>query len=443
MNRREFIASLGATAIGEGGASSQPWPTRRSALPVSSGSAYDLIVAGGGPAGIAAAVTAGRQGLRVALLESQGALGGVWTSGLLSCLLGFNQSPMDREFVARLRRWEAVSPRKPNTQTAWIYEPEYMKRVCEDLCDEAGVGFVFNSPVVAAEREGRRLVAAVTESKSGRMAWRARYFVDCTGDGDLAALAGCGFSVGGGEGDAEQPASLIALVMLPGKVPVSCIANDDSNFVPVEQDAKAAFRRELERVGVTPSYGAPTLFRLRDSLYALMANHEYGVKVDDAAAITRATVRARREVIDMVDALAKKGGEPWRGARVVMTAPQLAHRRARRIHGRYTLALEDLLAGRKFEDGIASCDFCIDVHAVSRAMNAKTPFAVPSGCRVKPYQIPLRACMAADVDNLYMAGRCISGEFLPQASYRITGAAVGMGAGVAAAIAERIKKDGA
>ena len=334
MNRREFIASLGATAIGEGGASSQPWPTRRSALPVSSGSAYDLIVAGGGPAGIAAAVTAGRQGLRVALLESQGALGGVWTSGLLSCLLGFNQSPMDREFVARLRRWEAVSPRMPNTQTAWIYEPEYMKRVCEDLCDEAGVGFVFNSPVVAAEREGRRLVAAVTESKSGRMAWRARYFVDCTGDGDLAALAGCGFSVGGGEGDAEQPASLIALVMLPGKVPVSCIANDDSNFVPVEQDAKAAFRRELERVGVTPSYGAPTLFRLRDSLYALMANHEYGVKVDDAAAITRATVRARREVIDMVDALAKKGGEPWRGARVVMTAPQLTHRRARRINGR-------------------------------------------------------------------------------------------------------------
>ena len=103
--------------------------------------------------------------------------------------------------------------------------------------------------------------------------------------------------------------------MLPGPVPVACIANDDSNFLPVELDAKAAFRRELKKVGVTPSYGNPTLFRLRGSLYALMANHEYGVKVDDVAAITRATVRARREIIDMVDALAKKGGEPWRGAR--------------------------------------------------------------------------------------------------------------------------------
>ena len=74
-------------------------------------------------------------------------------------------------------------------------------------------------------------------------------------------------------------------------------------------------------------------------------------------------------------------------------------------------------------------------------MNAKNPAGAPKGCTVKPYQIPLRACQAADADNLYMAGRCISGEFLPQASYRITGAAVGMGAGVAAAIAELCKTE--
>ena len=73
-------------------------------------------------------------------------------------------------------------------------------------------------------------------------------------------------------------------------------------------------------------------------------------------------------------------------------------------------------------------------------MNAKNPAGAPKGYRVKPYQIPLRACQAADADNLYMAGRCISGEFLPQASYRITGAAVGMGAGVAEKIAELCKK---
>lgn len=421
MNRREFICSLGASALPR---------------PVESGQ-YDFVVAGGGPAGIAAAVTAGRLGLKVALLESQGALGGVWTSGLLSCLLGFDFSPLDREILGRLKKYGAVAPRKPGTTTAWIYEPEYMKRICEDMCEEAGVEFCFGTTVVAADRQGRRIAAAVTESKSGRKAWRARYFADCTGDGDLAARAGCGFSVGDDSGtSAEQPASLIALLMLPGKVPVSCIANDDSNFLPVELDAKDAFKRELVKAGVDPSYGKPTLFRLRGDLYALMANHEYGVSVDDDVGITRSTVRARREIIDMVEALAARGGEGWRGARVVMTAPQLAHRRARRIHGRYTLRLEDLLSGRQFEDGIAGCDFCLDVHAVSRAMNAKNPAGPPKGYRVKPYRIPLRACRSADVDNLFMAGRCISGDFLPQASYRITGAAVGMGAGVAKAVAE-------
>ena len=109
---------------------------------------------------------------------------------------------------------------------------------------------------------------------------------------------------------------------------------------------------------------------------------------------------------------------------------------------RYTLTLEDLLEGRQFEDGVARCDFCLDVHAVTRELNAKNPIAVPKGCKVKPYQIPLGACQAKDVDNLYMAGRCISGEFLPQASYRITGAAVGMGAGVAEKIAELCKAKG-
>ena len=424
MNRREFICALGASAL--------PCPTVSPE--------YDFVVAGGGPAGIAAAVTAGRLGLKVALLESQGCLGGIWTAGLLTCLLGFDFSPLDREILERLKKYDAVAPRKPGTKTAWIYEPEYLKRVCEDMCEEAGVDFCFGTSVVGSVREGSRITGVITESKAGRKEWRAKYFADCTGDGDLAARSGCRFSVGNDDGtSAEQPASLIALLMLPGKVPLSCVTNDDSNFIPVEIDAKEAFKRELSRVGIVPSYGKPTLFRLRGDLYALMANHEYGVKVDDDKAITKATVRARREIIDMVEALAKKGGEPWKGARVITSASYLTHRRARRILGQYTLKLEDLLTGRQFEDGIAGCNFCLDVHAVTRAMNAKNPAGSPHGYRVKPYQIPLRACRSADIGNLFMAGRCISGDFLPQASYRITGAAVGMGAGVGEAVAKLCK----
>jgi glycine/D-amino acid oxidase-like deaminating enzyme len=190
----------------------------------------DVLVAGGGPAGIATAVTAARGGAKVTLIEAHGALGGIWTSGLLSCLIGFDGSDLDREILARLDKYGARHIRRPkNDSRAFIYEPEYMKLVCEEMCAEAGVRVRLYTSVVAALRDpsGRNISAVVTESKSGREAWRARRFVDCTGDGDLGALAGCGFDVGG---DAAGALSLARYHMdfaalLPGQLEVWDIVN--------------------------------------------------------------------------------------------------------------------------------------------------------------------------------------------------------------------------
>ena len=442
VSRRGFVSgslALATAAPFAGCGNGAARTFREAARDIPVGGEYDLVVAGGGPAGIAAAIAAARAGRRVKLFESHGALGGIWTSGLLSCIIDFGRADLSKEIIARLDRLGARMPRRRElVDSNFLYEPECMKLVLEQLATEAGVSFTYHSPVVAAYRDasGRNVEAVATESKSGRRAWKAKFFMDCTGDGDLAALAGCGFDTGGvNKGDAEQPASLIALLVVDDDSAITRFTVDGPKMYAADgaqiYNPKKELYEEFRRVGVEPSYASPTLFRIRRNMFAFMGNHEYGVKLDNADAVTAATVRARQEIFALVDALVRMGGSKWKGLRVVATAEQLGHRTARRIHGRYSITVDDLLEGRRFDDAVADCAFGIDVHGVSRAKNRTLPAGSPGGLVAKPYQIPLRACWAKDLDNLYMAGRCISGDFLSQASYRVTGPAVEMGERVA------------
>ena len=377
----------------------------------------DVIVVGGGPAGVAAAVSAARAGAKVRLFELQGSLGGIWTSGLLTYIFDFDKCDMGMEIIRRLNDLHA---KRCVQDRDFVYEPEYMKFVCEELCAEAGVEFLLQTPVVAAYRDasGHNTETIITESKSGRQAWRAKAFIDCSGDGDLAALAGCGFDMGCTPEGWGQPATLNVDGKAHGHWP-----------------AFGNFKKELDRAGFETSYGNPTLFRIHENLLLLMINHEYKLRVDDAKALTQATVRARKELFHAVNALEKLGG-PWEGVRLAATAEQIGNREARRIHGRYTLTKEDVANGAIFDDAVTTSRFPIDIHAIDRETNRKS--AIEHGA-FKPFQIPLRSLRALDADNLYMAGRCISGDFVAHASYRVTGSAVAMGEAVGRHVASLVK----
>ncbi len=396
----------------------------------------DVIVCGAGPAGIAAAITASRAGARVRLFEWRGCLGGVWTAGLLGYLLDFDKTGFAKELT---RRMDEAGIRRGTSQKSICYEPEGMKLLLEEMATEAGVKFQYHTRVCAAFKEGRRLTTIVTESKSGRQAWTAPVFIDTTGDGDLGAQAGCDWEVGEVKSCPCQPMSLNALLVVKDAALLKDFIHE-SDPSGQANTSKENFLKAIQSTGHFPSYSRPTLWQVRDNLLLVMMNHEYGVLAYDAAEVTTATVHARAEMNKIVNNLRKLGG-PWEGIQIAATAEQIGVRDGRRIRGRYVVNKEDLVAGARFDDAVTRPTFSVDIHALSADMN-KTSAYSNKGIKVKPYDIPLRALIAKDVDGLMMAGRCISGDFIAHASYRVTGNAVAMGeaAGAIAGIAALSKR---
>ena len=306
------------------------------------------------------------------------------------------------------------------------YDAELMKWTLEQMCKEAGVEVRLHTRVTAAYRDKRNAIDyLVTESFSGREAWKAKVYIDATGNGDLAAQAGCGFDEGEPGTRRVQPMSL--MVILSGLreedlVAAGYIKGPGRAGSPSEA-GKRKLHADIRQAGVDASYSMPSFFVIRPDQVALMTNHQYGVSALDARAISEATMEARHEVNRIVEALRARGGM-WANLRIVTTAAQIGIREGRRIHGLYTLTKDDLVRGAQFDDGVCTVRFTVDIHSLVRGEGGGYG---SGGVKMKPYQIPLRALIARDVPNLMLAGRCISGDFYAHASYRVTGNAVPMG----------------
>ena len=449
-NRRQFLTTL-AAATGVASPhvlSAEPAQTSSALfleaareLPVNSDA--DVIVCGAGPAGVTAAITAARAGAKVQLFEVHGALGGVWTNSLLGYLIDFDKPGFNQELVRKLRERDAICGEVKYTPNKAIaapvqglgYHPEEMKLLLEELAVLAGVKVQYHTRVVAAHREGRRLTTIITESKSGRQAWKAPVFIDTTGDGDLGAQAGCAFEIGVEKACPCQPLSMNVLLLVKDVNALSGLIHGATSTSPQEASkAGKALLAEIRRAGVDPSYGKPILFPVRGNLISAMFNHEYGINATDAAAVSEATLRARREMNQIIRALRKLGGA-WEGVQIVATPEQIGIRDGRRILGRYVVRKEDLIQGAVHEDSVVKSHGAVDVHSLK--VEDKARGYDNFNIQTQPYDIPLRALIARDVDGLLMAGRCISGDFIAHSSYRVTGNAVPMGeaAGATAAVA--------
>lgn len=395
----------------------------------------DVVVIGGGPAGLGAALASARCGARTVLIESQGCLGGMGTAGLVPAFAPFNYNDPSGEPYIRgialeiVERLESACGIYPTSKHWKLFDKEIAKLVFDRMVQEAGVRVRFFTTFDTAITSSDRIDAIMTISKSGREAWRAGCYVDCTGDADVAASAGAPVAVGGDEGETMPP----TLCFVVGGV-------DRTKVSDVGPVAEAVLRGKAEgRLtnpedfrGIRDLYGPDTL--------GFNYNHIYGADCLDADSLSAAMMEGRRIAHELVEYL-RETVDGFQNARIVNTAGLLGVRETRRIVGEFVLKASAYFNSVTHDDDICVYDYAVDLHAAKDTRGSREEYEkLYYRERTRPgeyYGIPYRCLLPSGIANLAVAGRSISCDRAMLASLRVMTSciATGQAAGCAAALA--------
>ncbi len=417
-----------------------------------------VLVVGGGPAGIAAAISAARAGADTALIERYGVLGGAATVGLVGPFMTSFSDDGSTQVIGGIfdelvRRMEAlggaVHPSKVRAHSpesgfygfghdhVTPFDPEAFKLVAAEVALESGVRLRLHTDFVDPILEDRWLRGAIVHSKSGLGSIGADVVIDCTGDADVAYRAGAS-TVKGRESDGlMQPMTMFFRV---GNVDDQAIIDhiaahpeeEGQSFHALVEQAKAEGRLQIARdkVGLYRSV-QPGVWRINTS-------RMQGLDGTEATDLTRAEVEGRRQVWELMRFF-RESLPGFAEAVLLDTAVQVGVRETRRIVGQYVLTADDLATGRHFEDVIALAAFPFDIHPVM-GDGGGTTSALEAGLRTaNVYEIPYRSLVPQEIEQLLVAGRCLSATHEAAGAVRVMPPcfAMGQAAGVAAARAIR------
>ncbi len=397
---------------------------------------YEIVVAGGGPAGCAAAIAAARMGAKTLLIEATGCLGGMGTAGLVPAWCPFSDK---EKIIYRGIAEEIFNASKAGvahvrmTDLDWVpIDPEHLKRVYDQKVSESGAEVLFHSFVSAVEAENGRIQSVIVSNKQGLSAYRAKVYIDCTGDADLAFWAGATVLPQEEEGG-YQPASLcFALSHVDTdayrRAPALHPSNPNSPIYAILESGEYAIPdRHLCNNLVSPG------------TVGFNAGHLWDVDNTDPHTVTEAMMQGRVLAAEFHRALKDYQPEVFADSAIATTAQLMGVRESRRILGDYVLTVEDYLARRIFPDEICRNSYYIDVHSSVAEVKA---YQDNSG-RQHRYQkgeshgVPYRCLTPKGLSNVLVAGRSISTERLVQGSTRVmpvclcTGEAAGKAASLA------------
>ena len=381
---------------------------------------YNLIVIGGGLSGVAAAVSGAREGLSVLLIEKSGCLGGAMSNCLVYPFMRYKTK--SGKILSNGIFAQMLERKKKYNDHSW----ESFKCVFDDMATEAGVDILFHSTVFEAETADRKIKKISVATKAGVMEFESDYFIDCSGDGELIAMANCDYQLGRESDGLNQPMTTCFRVCgVDTELFYSELETLQEKYKKLQAENK--IKNPREDILVFNGYG--------DGILHFNTTRIINHNPVDPIEISKAEILARKQVMEMMDFL-KENSKAFENATLISVASHIGVRESRKLRGVHILTMEELMNCVDFEDTIALGNYSIDIHNPEGA--GTTIIRIPEN---KYYKIPYRSLLPKEYDNMLVAGRCLSATHEAQASVRIMPicACLGEAAGTAAALAYKSK----
>jgi limonene-1,2-epoxide hydrolase len=419
---------------------------------------YDVIVAGGGPGGVSAAIAAARKGAKTLLIEQEGYLGGALTACGTGPQMAFHAGKVQvvrgiaEEIIQTLiRRGESPGHMEDfvgYTSSVTPFDAEGMKVVMETMAMEAGTELLYHTVCTGCEVQGGRITRLRLYSKGGFFDVSAKVYIDATADADLSVYAGVPTEYGRERDQLAQPMTTnMKLYGVDRERLIDYILANQEDMLPTMPFARL---RLIPRTGIQGGYSRIEDARKRgefsidrDQVLCFETNNpgEFIVNMTrvlkhsaiDPVELTLAEVEGRRQCHEVL-AFLRNYIPGFSDSVLASTGPSIGVRESRRIQGVYRLTVEDLQSCRMFDDAVSMGGYPVDIHSPDGRGMDHTVFAPDSW-----YSIPYRSLLSERISNLIVAGRCISATHEAAAAIRITPILMGysQGAGTAAAIAAK------
>ncbi|MGC8572173.1 MAG: FAD-dependent oxidoreductase [Candidatus Micrarchaeia archaeon] len=414
---------------------------------------YDVVVIGGGPAGIGAAFSAAELGLSTALIERHNMLGGNWTNGYVLSILGIYTYSGNTKIVGgiadkvveQLKNHKGTNGKVGNFIP---FRPDEMKLTLNEMAEKLNIKIYYSALVNNVYMKDNIIESVEFIGKNGVNKIKGKVFIDASGDADLAHILHNGVMVGNGKEEIHQEATLPFRIsnIDESKVIKHAKEHPDEISVTLDDQGKLSRIRILQKLVVKaikekklylPHTNNEFLFNTcKQGEFVCNATHVNVTNFADSRIIAEEIENARKQVISSLNFLIENI-EGFENAYLIDSAPYIGLRETRRAIGEYILKKDEVVGNARFEDKIARCGHPIEIHDLKKGVY----YIHLNNGDDSYYEIPYRSIVIKNIKNAFVVGRCLSAEFEAQASARVSGTSMAMGQAAATAAYLMIKQN--